>query len=175
MKNKIIILTAPIRYGKSTFLKQLLPLYGPWYGIICPNIDGKKNVLFLPDGRVKNLEASTDHNGEVLSVGRFIFDKSVMQEVSEYLSNLVIGEKMHIIVDEVGKLEIADSGFEPGISNLISKFICSNANAALIIVVRDYLVKEVILKYNLSSALVVDMTQEGYQKVLEAELSNESY
>ena len=72
-----------------------------------------------------------------------------MDEVSDYLSNIEINYDDTIIIDEIGKLELKDEGFEPGVTALLNKFNNTNLQAELILVVRDYLVQDVISKYNL--------------------------
>ncbi|MBK9151541.1 MAG: hypothetical protein IPM26_11285 [Saprospiraceae bacterium] len=56
-----------------------------------------------------------------------------------------------IVVDEVGKLEMRDEGFHPLVLELLNVL---KPEQMLFLVVRDYLLEEVIEKYSLQDAVV---------------------
>jgi nucleoside-triphosphatase THEP1 len=146
MLNKITVITGPVRAGKTTYLEALVKESGNCYGVICPDIDNRKHVMFLPGEDIKPLEVDQTHVNPI-KIGKFLFDAKVMNEISEYLAAVEILEDQTFIIDEIGKLELRDSGYEPGLKVFFEKFNSSRVGAKLIVVIRDYLLEEVKFKY----------------------------
>ena len=63
-----------------------------------------------------------------------------------------------IIIDEIGKLELADKGFEPALYLFIEK-INSITNKTIVLVIRDYLLEKCIAKYSIQHATILNVQQ----------------
>ncbi len=59
----------------------------------------------------------------------------------------------YLVIDEVGKLEMIDQGYEPMVSIAVDKFKKENS-FDLILVVRESLVDDVIKKYGLADYVI---------------------
>ena len=154
VKGNIVILSQPIRTGKTTSLMNVVSRENSdqiYDGIICPDIAGTRKLLFIAERRVVDLEIPKSEDS--IAVGRFFFDKKVFEDANKYLANLSLNVN-DIIIDEVGKLELNNEGFHIGVSSLVSKFSNESASGNLILVVRDTLLSQVVDKYNLHSALI---------------------
>lgn len=154
--SKISILTGPIRSGKTTYLSQLIENKTNVYGVLCPDVDDRRHVKFLPSKETYKLEVDETFENKI-TIGKFHFDAELLTKVSDYLAEIDPTRSSLIVVDEVGKLEMKDQGFEPGLSHLIKKIKETNSDSQLILVVRDYLVDEVVEKYGLMGIVEVLM------------------
>jgi len=153
-KGNIVILSQPIRTGKTTALMNMVSRENSdqiYDGIICPDIAGSRKLLFIEERRVVDLEIPKSDDS--IAVGRFFFDKKVFDEANKYFVNLRLNGN-DIIIDEVGKLELNNEGFHIGVSSLISKFQNEPTSSNLILVVRDTLLSQIVDRYNLHSALI---------------------
>ena len=152
--HKIIILTGPIHSGKTSALTAYIKKFEKVEGILCPDIENGRNVHFLNTSIQKKIQVD-DNFEHKITIGKFHFDANVMTEISSYLESINIETADLIVVDEIGKLELKDEGFEPGLSALINNFKTSTSNTKLLVVVRDYLVEEVMDKYDLHSVRLI--------------------
>jgi molybdopterin-guanine dinucleotide biosynthesis protein A len=150
---RIVILSQPIRSGKTTSLMNVISRSskGDFDGVVCPDVLGKRKLMLIGDSRIVDLE--TDNSSEAISVGRFFFNKSAFDIANSWLVN-INNPSTNIIVDEVGKLELNNSGFHLGLSALLDKFNNGLHAGNLLLVVRDTLLSQVIDKYSLQNAMV---------------------
>lgn len=149
-------MTGTIHNGKTSALLNLTSKFQAVDGILCPDIDDFRYVKFLSDGKLKKMQLS-EVNENSISIGKYIFDSRVMKEVSDYLSNLKDLNDHLIIIDEIGKLELRNEGFEPGITHIVENYKKSVKTSKLLLVVRDYLVDEVITKYQLDDVCILNI------------------
>jgi nucleoside-triphosphatase THEP1 len=63
------------------------------------------------------------------------------------------------VIDEVGKLELKGEGFDSGLKKLFSLHQ-QNREKIIVLIVRDYLVDEVIKRYNIS-ANIIDISEKS--------------
>lgn len=154
MASKIILFTGPIHTGKTSKLEIFLTDKVNVAGLLCPDIDGWRHIRFLSNNVQKPLQVIEDYE-EKITIGKYHFDAKIMMEASDYLSKLAVAANDYIIIDEIGKLELIDKGFEPGLSKLITNFKEAKKKPLLILVVRDYLLDEVIQKYGLNDPNIV--------------------
>lgn len=153
MKNKnITILTAPIRSGKTTAIIEWLSNTSSVNGILTPDIDGLRKLVNLSNREVIDFQLSEESVEEVVKIGRFIFAKAAFDAAQDMLLNLCKPSGKPIIIDEIGKLELNGEGFEPALGRLLA--FHQDTNTPIFVVVRDYLVEEVIAKYHLEGASI---------------------
>jgi nucleoside-triphosphatase THEP1 len=143
-----VIITGPIRSGKTTRLLDIINKSDEVQGIFCPDIDGKKHIQFLPARTIYPLE-TVDMTTDRITVGKFTFDAHVLTAASDHLYHLSLVENTTVVIDEIGKLELRDEGLEPGLSHLIKRIKNCNFKIKVYIIVRDYLLDEVKQKYKI--------------------------
>ena len=101
-KNNIIILSEPVRSGKTTALLNWINSNDNVDGILSPDINNMRRLLFIRDLHL--IEFETLKEQDIIEVGRFKFLKKSFDNVNEYLKNIVHVASGNIIIDEIGKL-----------------------------------------------------------------------
>lgn len=126
-------------------------------GILTPDIDGKRKLWDIRSGVYYELEIAPEHaSTDSIHIGRFYFDAGVFKQAQEILLQSIALSPEWILVDEIGKLELQyQSGLEPAVSTLIHHFRRDAGHSKLLLVVRDYLLQEVIHHYELQEATVI--------------------
>ncbi len=155
MQNNIYILTGPIRSGKTSALANWLNGISDTGGILTPDVDQKRMLYDISNNIYFPFEVNTSTPAdELISVGKYFFLKKTFSQAHRILAKS--SQNNHwIVVDEVGKLELNNMGFEPALSNLI-KHVQKKTNQKLMLVIRDYLLNQCIKKYNLKQANIID-------------------
>ncbi len=156
-ETKVFIFSQPIRTGKTSTLQKWITTQGEVAGFLTPEIENKRFLYFIDCQQKTILSAPEDMSAnDVMEVGKFVFLKSAFQEAQTYLQALDISKHKWIVIDEIGKLELNDAGFEPVLSSFIFKYYQHPTPPKLILVVRDTLVSDVISKYHLHQYQVID-------------------
>lgn len=147
MKNKITVLTGPIKSGKTTSLFKFISQNKSANGILAPIVDDRRVLYHIASKTIKLLE--TDKSGAgIIKVGRYKFFESVFEWARQKLSDSFNQKPEFLIIDEYGKLELDNKGLEPIISEFL---LINNFDSEIILVVRDYLVESVIRKLDLNN------------------------
>lgn len=149
----IYILTGAIQTGKTTSLLNALIGKNSIGGFLTPDVNGTRTIFDLENKKhliFQLLEESED----AISVGRFLFSKSSMDAIAKKSIEQYHKENIEwIVIDEIGKLELRKTGFH----NLLEKLLLNEwASKNLLLVVRDYLLDEVVEQYKLVKAIVID-------------------
>ncbi|WP_040280213.1 nucleoside-triphosphatase [Psychroserpens damuponensis] len=146
----IYILTGPIRSGKTTTLLKWAKSKTMADGLLCPDgEDGTRFFLKVESQEPFELEVEMESE-ETLSIGPFKFLKSAFKKANDFLMSFASeNEKRYLIIDELGKLELKSQGLHQSAEILIPQYI-SHVNAHLILVVRDYLLDDIVMHYNIS-------------------------
>ncbi|WP_034062405.1 nucleoside-triphosphatase [Lacinutrix jangbogonensis] len=152
----IYILTGAIRTGKTTALLDWSSTRIDVDGLLCPdNEEGKRYFLKVKDKEVFELEVESN-NEEVIEIGSFKFLKSAFKKAHEFLILIALETKdQYLIIDEIGKLELKNEGLHLSSEKLIPKHM-HNANQHLILVVRDYLLEDVLKHYAISEYKIIN-------------------
>lgn len=152
--SNIVILTGTIRSGKTTFLMNLLKSQNDCGGFLTPDINDKRHFFRLDNKECLpfELEAATDEN-EVELIGPYRFDKKIFELGNKLISNTHNIHEQLFVIDEVGKLELKGEGFDSGLKKLFSLHQ-QNREKKIILIVRDYLVDEVIKRYNINADII---------------------
>jgi len=142
---KIILFSGPIHSGKTTRLQKFISDKN-CDGIVAPVIDGKRFIQRIKTGEIKSLETESE---ESIIIGKYKFSKETMEWAKQQIKESLHSKVDYIVIDEVGKLEMIDQGYEPMVTHAIEEFKKENS-FDLILVVRESLVEDVISKYGLS-------------------------
>ncbi len=150
--NRILILSGTIQSGKTTSLFKHFSKSDTVGGFICPDVNGLRMIYFAAEKRLVPFQLNQLDN--VTSIGKFNFDQEVFIMASDILINPKTLEKNFVIVDEIGPLELKNQGFYHALETLIDNWR-KKEYGTLILVVREYLIADVISKFNLSDSKII--------------------
>lgn len=151
--NKVFILTGPVHTGKSTALKAWLNSKGTKMGGFL-HIGKPKQLLLLGINALYTLEKETQTESTDICVGKYVFADEAFKIMNTELASLSSNQKNIIIIDEIGKLELKGQGIDKGLE-LFCRSLSSFNNSIVIFVVRDFLIEEVVKKYHLQDAIII--------------------
>ena len=160
MNNTInnIILTGPIKSGKTSGLIEWLSHRNDVYGFTCPYIRGCRVLKIIHTGETEplELEHTTESDGkicdDIIKVGRFSFSNAAFVSMRHILDDHVKLNYSWMVIDEIGKLELSGKGLDPELKHHL---LNPKKHPKNILVVRDYLLNEAISKYQLENYLIV--------------------
>lgn len=158
MSTNIFILSAPIRSGKTTALMEFWEMGTiDMDGFITPEIDELRKLILLDSEEELDFELEEISTEKFIQVGPFKFSQSVFIIAKSKIKSLIKSKAKLIIIDEIGRLEMENLGFEPELTVYIEKFKSKNSNQILILVIRDSLLVKAIEKYKLEEAHVLSL------------------
>lgn len=121
-------------------------------GILTPDIEGKRKLYNIATKEYFDFQSDVPFAGKTISIGKFHFEKEVFAKAQQILLNSTHQTFDWTIVDEIGKLELQQSGLEPAVSELIKSFQVGKAKGNLLLLIRDYLLDDCISYYQLQGA-----------------------
>ena len=160
MSARIVLLSLPVRVGKTTFLREWAQRQPPGSvgGICGPEEDGLRVLEEWGTGRRHPWEVGGgEAAGETVSVGRFRFSAAGFRWGLDRLWAAAENEEVRtVLVDELGPLEVREGrGLEPGWSEWLEEMRQPrHAGREVILVVRDFLRDEAVARWGLGSAEV---------------------
>lgn len=143
----IRIVTGPIQSGKTTKLFNYVNESKSIDGILAPIVNNKRRLYHISSKTIKQLEIDR-HSEETISVGRYHFLKESFNWANECLIAGLNSIAENLIIDEIGKLELKGQGLHDSMSEILKKYKVNNKT--LIIVVRDYLLDDVLEYYSIA-------------------------
>lgn len=152
---EIIIYRAPIHSGKTSRLKEWVKKYKDVFGFLTPDDDDLRIILNLATKEKYLWQVRSISQEAVIEVGKFLFLESGFDQAQQILASFYKQKEGYFVIDEIGKLELKNQGLEPELMQCIDSFRMRNDASTLILIVRDYLLDEVIEKYKLEKAIVV--------------------
>ena len=145
---KIYILTGAKNSGKSTRLMKWVEQQNNIVGIICPREKGKRELFSVLSKTFKKFEVG-EKNSTTIKIGKFNFLKESFDWAeSELLKSLSL-KPTWVVIDEIGPLELQGRGFDTATRQLLNSPDLEQTN--LLLVIRESLVDEVVLAYNLDT------------------------
>ncbi len=151
-----MILTGPIRTGKTTALLRTFPATIS-RGVVQPVVDGSRRVLDLRSGESRALEASPGaRETDRVPVGRFTFSASTL----DWANACVIGaladaaDNSWVVIDEVGPLELGGGGLAQSVRDGIAH-TQSPGGPRVLLVVREGIVDAVCGAFGIIDPLVL--------------------
>lgn len=155
---KIYILSAPIQTGKTTALTQWISNKSNITGFLTPDKDGKRKFLSLDTLEYFDFQKELKTEEHDIEIGRFVFDGNIFTQAQIILKQAVTSQASWIVVDEVGKLELEDKGYEPALT-LMLEALKQMPDKKILLVVRDTLLTKAIEKYEWNDAIVLSLEQ----------------
>ncbi len=162
MKTKFTIISDPIRSGKTSRLIHWLNQHPQVFGILMPDLAGKRKMYFNNLNLVVPLEVYEKDFSEskMVQIGRFTFLKEPFLFAQQLLLDAINHSINDIVIDEIGKLEFKNNaGFEPILSEGLKLLSLESKRRNCFLVVRDYLLEETQRHYNLQGAETIGSQQ----------------
>lgn len=153
MTEKIVyILSGPIRSGKTTQLLNWSAGRKDVYGILTPEIAGKKVFMDAQSREQFTMEADPADIA-IITIGRYVFLQSAFQKASEIISDSIKNRQPNwLIIDEIGPLELKNDGFANVLKDAINSL---NKKLKIILVVREGLIEKVKNQFGINNAIVM--------------------
>ena len=167
--SNIIIISQPIRSGKTTALMNRINVVKGIDGILSPDVNGLRKLLFI--GNRNLIDFETSHQLDSTSIGRFNFSNKAFEMANDYLINIQPQSHSEIIIDEIGKLEINEKGFFRALVHHLTMVRKDQSNHRLVLVVRDSLLQEVIMKFGIEDAQVITIADLNENEISAKEIS----
>ncbi|MCX8057267.1 MAG: hypothetical protein N3F03_06660 [Ignavibacteria bacterium] len=154
MTKKIFIYSDKIKSGKTTNIFRWLINKKNVSGILQPVIDGRRYFYSIHDRNLFQLEISTEqasnlNENELIKIGRYLFLKSAFEKAKEILIRDFNQNYDWIVIDEIGLLELNNSGLEPAVKNIFKEK--ENFKGKILCVVRDTLLNNVVQHYQIEN------------------------
>lgn len=143
---KIKIVTGKVHSGKTTKLFRFIHENENIDGILAPIVNDKRRLYHISTKTIKDLEVD-EKSEKTISIGKYYF----LNESFDWANQLLI-EGFHssvdsLIIDEIGKLELKGEGLHKSVAEIFKNI--NSTNKKLIIVIRDYLLKDVLQYYSI--------------------------
>lgn len=139
MNDEILILTGPVKTGKTTRLLNWLSDKENVHGIATPIVENKRVFYDLFEKKYFPMEAGSDEN-EILTIGKYVFSKNGFKK-AEGVIEKGMQNSLYLVIDEIGPLELKGEGF-CGVLEKVLKV--EKRDFILVLVVRDRVLSEVL-------------------------------
>lgn len=147
-QKKIKIFTGPVQSGKTSKLFAYINQLESVDGILAPIVDDRRMLYHISSKVIKELEVD-QKDANTIEVGKYIFLKDSFDWANEKLLSSFKEQPGWLIIDEIGKLELRKEGLHKSCEIILKETY--NIKTNLILVVRDYLLDEVMKTYSLSN------------------------
>lgn len=150
--NNIVILTGDIQTGKSAALMQWIT-NKTICGFITPTVNNKKVFYNITEQIFYPYQQEVIQK-DTLQVGKYLLSGKAFEIAKNIAANAKTKKYDFFVADEVGKLELNNSGHYATINQLLHYF-----NGTILLVVRQQLVDDVLLHFNISKCTVLTKEQ----------------
>ncbi len=139
------VLTGGIKTGKSTSILDWTKKKENVGGIVQLQDGSKRFIVDVSKREKRELTSANIENS--IRVGKYYFGNDSIEWGKEILSAAVKRKAKFLIFDEYGISEFENRCFEPEISEIFKKIVGENLSINCIIVVREKLLKQFIVKF----------------------------
>lgn len=167
--SNIIIISQPIRSGKTTALMNRINIVKGIDGILSPDVNGFRKLVMIGNKSLIEFETLNQHDST--SIGRFHFSNKAFEMANDYLINIQPQSQSEIIIDEIGKLELNEVGFYRALVHHLALIRQAQSNYRLVLVVRDSLLQEVMIKFGIEDAQVITIADLNENEISAKEIS----
>ena len=151
---QLYILTAPIQSGKTTSLVKWSENRKDVYGILTPDVDGKRIFMNAHTRQLFLMEAK-EGEMETFTVGKFIFSKRNFDRAIQIIQ-VGIDNPGWLVIDEIGPLELKGEGFCNVLKEVLAK---RKHNILLVIRNKEDMVKKAKSYFNIIDAEEIQDTE----------------
>jgi nucleoside-triphosphatase THEP1 len=154
--DKIVLLSAPIHSGKTTSLVKWSANRADVYGILTPEVSGKRMFMDAHSRQLFLMEAK-EGDAEIITVGKFVFSKSNFEKANQIIRE-GSSKKGWLVIDEIGPLELRGEGFSP-----VLKEVLAIRQEKILLVIRDKddTVEKVKQYFGINNAAVINSIDEA--------------
>lgn len=158
IKNKVIIYADSIHSGKTSRVLTWIKDMEGVSGILAPDIGDQRKLLDIVGQKLYDFETTDLSHSNVTVIGRFVFLNTGFEKAKSILKLAAANPPKLLVVDEIGKLELNGNGLEPDLSEILLEISEKSPTTEILILLRDYLLGEVIEKYKFENIEFVDYT-----------------
>ena len=156
-EKQIFILSGPIRSGKTTQLLHWSARRDDVYGILTPDMHGKRVFMDAHSKAQFAMEASGEDQA-IITIGRFAFSVAAFLKAIEIIWDSMRNRKTGwLILDEIGPLELKNTGFASVLQQVI---YLTNNEKKILLVVREGLSEKVKQHFRINNAIVITSIDE---------------
>lgn len=153
--NNICILSEPIQTGKTSALMHWVQHTPNVGGILTPDVNGIRQLYCIRKQTYHTLQLPSTAPG--IHIGRFVFDADAFALARQTLLEDARLPLDWVVADEIGRLETQrQEGLEPAISEVIHWYQQNKTDSKLLLVIRDYLLRETITHYAITNPVVLN-------------------
>ena len=156
LKNSIYIYSDAIQTGKTTRVLAWVNGNQNIYGILTPDVAGKRRLYNIAEKQLLLFEAEKNTLEPSVVIGNFTFLKSAFIQAQQILKSALLHQPDWLIIDEIGKLEMQNAGLEPQLSGILNDFSEHSPQTKILLIIRDTLLETATKKYHLQKAEVID-------------------
>ncbi|MBS1626878.1 MAG: hypothetical protein JSR09_07280 [Bacteroidetes bacterium] len=139
-KADVLIITAPTKSGKTTYLAKWAFNRNDVAGILTPVINGKRFFHNISSNSFFEMEIGVADNS-TFSIGNYIFSAVAFEKAALVLLSAITTPIRYLVIDEIGPLEMMQhKGFYNVFKELLNK---TYHQLQIIVVVRESLIIEV--------------------------------
>lgn len=139
----IYLLTGPVRSGKTTALVNWANGRHDVFGVLTPDVNGKR--VFLDIATAIQFAMEAEPGEEAIMVGKFSFGKKNFDSAINIIRSAA-GENGWLVIDEAGPLELRGEGFAA-----VLKEVVETRKNKIIIVVREGLTEKICNYFQLGN------------------------
>lgn len=157
MSNKIIILTAEKKAGKTTLLQQFCKYRNDVAGILTPIVNSKRVFYNIASEAYFEMEATKEE--AQLLIGSYIFSAAAFKKANDVLlQESKRTDINYLIIDEVGPLE---TKYQQGFYQTLISLLQTPFSYNLLLVVRPSLIDEVLsyTAVNENESIVMNLSE----------------
>ena len=147
MNPRIKIVTGKIHSGKTTSLFRFISENKAADGILAPIVNERRRLYHISTKTIKDLEVDKKSEGTI-SVGKYHFLNESFKWANKKLLESYNLPTTYLIIDEIGKLELNGGGLHESTKEIVERI--RNSEKYLILVIRDYLLKDVLQYYQIN-------------------------
>ena len=158
----IYLLSEEIQTGKTTSLQLCTENRYDIGGFLGPDKNGMRFLMNLESKKEIPFEIDiTDFEGPIKVIGKYSISKAAFDQAAVWVKEHLQSSKIKfVVIDEVGKLELAGKGFASTLEYALENI----GDKHLILVVRNSLHDEIVEKFGLQKAS--RLTKNGIDKLL---------
>jgi nucleoside-triphosphatase THEP1 len=162
----IYIFSRPVHSGKTTELQEWCAKQNNTCGILMPDINGSRKVYDIANREIFDIECSdaATTKAPLVSIGRFHFYTKAFEKANSILLHALSQQPGWLVIDEAGKLELAEKGFYPSIKEAVAMYHDEGSIGNLLITVRESLCSEVISFFNIKNYTIITRLEDIGQK-----------
>lgn len=170
MTHRIVVLTGPIRSGKTTrlaaWVRSRAAAGASVSGILAPANGHERRLCSIATGECRVLTANPGvPESRLVAIGPHRFDGAVFDWAREVITEAVGTARgaagsanpgaRWLVVDEVGPLELDGAGLGSAVGTAVRAAAGAGASARLLLVVRERLVERVLGHYGVAAGRLI--------------------